>query len=273
MGNLFLRNAIAPKNIMKNQIVLGVDIGGTGIKGGLIDIETGTMVSERHRIPTPQPPTVEAVAETFKALVKHFSWDGSIGVGFPAIIRNGTAYSASNIDKKWIGTNVQDVLSVASRCPVYVVNDADAAGIASKKFGVGKNEEGVVILLTIGTGIGSAIFSEGHLVPNTELGSLFMPNQTEIVEKQLSNKVRKENEISWEEWGALFNKYLIHLERLYSPSLFIIGGGGSKRFDKYKDQIHVNCVVKSAQLLNQAGAIGAAYYAWQKTNQALDISN
>ena len=253
---------------MENQIILGVDIGGTGIKGGLIDIEKGTMVSDRHRIPTPQPATIEAVTETFKALVKHFSWKGSIGVGFPAIIRNGTAYSASNIDENWIGTNVRDVLSIASGCSVFVVNDADAAGIASKFFGVGKDEQGVVIMLTVGTGIGSAFFSEGHLVPNTELGSLFMPNQTEIVEKQLSNRVRKENEMSWETWGILFNKYLIHLERLYSPSLFIIGGGGSKRFDKYRNQIHVDCIVKPAELLNQAGAIGAAYYAWQKTNQA-----
>lgn len=249
---------------MENQIVLGVDIGGTGIKGGLVDIRTGKMLTERHRIPTPNPATVEAVAETFKALVDHFSWQGLIGVGFPAIIKAGTAHSASNIDKNWINTDVQELLSTTTGCEVFVLNDADAAGIASMRYGVGQGAQGVTIMLTIGTGIGSAVFSTSQLVPNTELGSLYMSNQKAIVEKKLSNRVRKTNEMSWEEWGKIFNKFLQYLDRLYSPSLVIIGGGGSKRYDKYKNQIKVDFPVKPAILLNQAGTIGAAYHAWEQ---------
>ncbi len=253
---------------MGNHIILGVDIGGTGIKGGLIDIEKGEMISERHRIPTPNPATVESVAEAFKDLVNHFSWTGTVGAGFPAIIRNGTAYSASNIDNNWIGTNVQNVLSAASGCDVFVLNDADAAGVASMKYGIGKGEQGVVIMLTIGTGIGSAIFLDGQLVPNTELGCLYLSNQKEISEKQLSNRVRKSKEMSWNDWGRLFNTYLQHIERLYSPNLVILGGGGSKRYHKFEDQIEVGFPVKPAILLNQAGAIGAAYYAWTKIHSS-----
>lgn len=251
---------------MGNQIILGVDIGGTGIKGGLIDIEKGEMISGKHRIPTPNPATIESVAEAFKELIHHFSWTGLVGVGFPAIIRNGTAYSASNIDDSWIGTSVQNVLSSISGCTIFVLNDADAAGVASMKYGIGRGEQGVVIMLTIGTGIGSAVFSDGQLVPNTELGCLYLPNQNEISEKQLSNRVRKSKEMSWRDWGSLFNTYLQHIGRLYSPSLVILGGGGSKQYEKFQDQIQVDFPVKPAILLNQAGAIGAASNAWAQAH-------
>lgn len=249
---------------MEDKIILGVDIGGTGIKGGLIDLNSGEMVSERFRLDTPQPATPEAVAATFRELVQHFEWKGLIGVGFPAIVRRGIALSAANIDKSWIGTNVAKLLCDASACQVYVLNDADAAGVASMYFGAGKGEDGLVLMLTVGTGIGSAMFIDGQLVPNTELGHLYLSKQAKVVEKSLSKVARRIHDLSWEEWGKGFNEYLLHLQRLFSPDLIIIGGGGSKNFDEYKDQLTVDFPIKPAGYLNKAGAVGAAYYAWVK---------
>lgn len=249
---------------MKDQIILGVDIGGTGIKGGLVDLATGEMITERHRLETPTPSTPEAVATTFNELVRHFNWKGPIGVGFPAIVRRGVALSAANIDQSWIGTDIADLLCKASDCSVYVLNDADAAGVAAMRFGAGKDEDGVVLMITVGTGIGSALFFEGELVPNTELGHLFLRNQSKVVEKSISKVARKEKEMSWTDWGKIFNDYLLHLQRLFSPDLVIIGGGGSKSFAEYEDQITVDFPVKPAGYLNKAGAVGAAYYAWKQ---------
>lgn len=246
---------------MSKHIVLGVDIGGSGIKGGLIDTKKGEMISERYRLETPQPATPTAVAETFKALVKHFDWKGPIGVGFPAIVQRGTALSSANIDKGWVDTSIQDVLSEASGCPVYVLNDADAAGVAAMRYGAGKGEDGVVMLLTIGTGIGSALFIDGKLVPNTELGHLFLGGHETVVEKYASGNARKAAGIDWQEWGERFNTYLHHLDRLFTPDLIILGGGGSKQFAKYENKIDVKYRVIPAELLNKAGAVGAAYYA------------
>ena len=247
---------------MKDHIVLGVDIGGSGIKGGLINIKSGEMVSERHRIPTPQPATPQAVAKTFGDLVRHFKWQGPMGVGFPAIVHHGKALSASNIDKSWINTDIQLILSNVSQCPVHVLNDADAAGIAVMHYGVGKKEKGLVLILTIGTGIGSALFIDGHLVPNTELGHIYLKGQKEIAEKYTSNLARKRDELDWRTWGLRFNEYLVHVNHIFSPDLIILGGGGSKHWEKYADEITINTHVKPASLLNKAGAIGAARYAW-----------
>lgn len=249
------------------NIILGVDIGGTGIKGGLIDISIGKMISDRHRIDTPKPATPKAVAATFKELVNHFKWQGPIGVGFPAIVSHGVALSAANIDKSWISTDIEKLLSKVSGCPVYVLNDADAAGVASMHYGAGKGEMGVVFMLTVGTGIGSALFIDGKLVPNTELGHLYMKNHDKVVEKSISKAARKAQDLSWREWGNQFNKYLLHLQRLFSPDLVIIGGGGSKSFDEYKDSITTDYRVKPAGYLNKAGAVGAAYYAWEKEEE------
>ncbi|MGH1434035.1 MAG: polyphosphate--glucose phosphotransferase [Lewinella sp.] len=253
---------------MKDNIILGVDIGGTGIKGGLINVETGEMITERHRLDTPQPATPKAVAATFKQLVKFFKWKGPIGVGFPAIVSHGVALSAANIDASWVGTNIAKLLGESSGCHVYVLNDADAAGVASMRFGAGKGEEGVVMMLTVGTGIGSALFIDGQLVPNTELGHLFLKNKKEVVEKAVSKVARKEKELTWAQWGKIFNKYLLHLQRLFSPDLIIIGGGGSKSFDEYKDELTVDFRVKPAGYLNKAGAVGAAWYAWEQEQKA-----
>jgi polyphosphate glucokinase len=246
---------------MEDNIILGIDIGGTGIKGGLVDLQKGEMISERFRLDTPQPATPKAVSKTFAEVVQHFEWTGLIGVGFPAIVRRGIALSAANIDKSWIGTDIDALLSKSSKCDVYVLNDADAAGIAAMRYGAGKGEEGVVFMLTVGTGIGSALFIDGQLVPNTELGHLYLKGDKKVVEKSVSGSVRKTKDMSWEEWGDLFNNYLLHLQRLFSPDLVIIGGGGSKYFDSYASQIKVDFKVRPAGFLNKAGAIGAAAYA------------
>lgn len=248
----------------QENIVLGVDVGGSGIKGGLINIDTGEMTSERHRLKTPSPATTQAVTATFGELVRHFDWQGPIGVGFPAIIRHGISLSAANIDSSWIGAHVELLFGNVSQCPVYVLNDADAAGIAAMHYGVGKGEKGVVLLLTIGSGIGSALFVDEVLVPNTELGHLYLKGHKEVVEKYCSGNARKDNELEWPEWGKRFNEYLHHLDRLLSPDLIILGGGGSKHWDKYGDQITIDVRVKPAGLLNQAGSVGAAFHAWRQ---------
>lgn len=246
---------------MQDNIILGVDIGGTGIKAALVDINTGELLTERFRMLTPQPATPEAIAQTFADIVKQFEWTGSIGCGFPAIMRKGTAHSASNIDKAWIGTNVEELLSKASDCPVFVANDADVAGMAEMQFGVGKGQQGTVFLITIGTGIGSAMFVDGKLIPNTELGHLYMRKQKEIVERWASNSVRKKEALEWNVWGKRFNQYLEHLAHLFSPDLFILGGGVSKKFEKFAPYLDGNTKVIPAELLNNAGLIGAAVYA------------
>ncbi len=249
---------------MQDPIILGVDIGGSGIKGGLVNIQTGEMLGERYRLETPQPSTPEAVAQTFTELARHFNWHGAVGVGFPAIVHKGVAMSASNIDDGWVGVHIETLLTEASGCQVHVLNDADAAGIAIMHFGIGKGVPGVVLVLTIGTGIGSALFVDGRLVPNTEFGHLYLMNKKEVVEKQVSGAVRKTTEMSWATWGKKFNKYLLHLERLLSPDLVILGGGDSKYFDSYSDKFTVSFPVKAAQYLNRAGTVGAAFYAWDK---------
>ncbi len=236
--------------------VLGVDIGGSGIKGAIINTDNGEMLSERYRLDTPQPATPQAVAQTFHRLVKHFDWKGPVGVGFPAVVQHGIARTAANIDKKWIGTDAQNILHEAVGCPVTIVNDADAAGLAEEKFGAGSRRDGLIILLTVGTGIGSAIINDGILLPNTELGHLRFKGG--IAEHYAADSVRKKEDLEWHKWGKRLNEYLKHVEGLFYPDLFIIGGGVSKKFAKYQDQINITTPVIPAKLLNQAGIIGAA---------------
>ena len=246
---------------MQEEVVLGVDIGGTGIKGALVDITTGKLVSERFRLETPQPSFPDAVAKTFQKLVKHFKWKDRIGCGFPAIMKKGTAHSAANIHKDWKNTNVERLLSKASNCPVCVINDADAAGVAEMHFGLGKGVSGSVILITIGTGLGSALFLDGTLVPNSELGHLYLKGQDAIAEHYASNSARKREGLSWTEWGQRFNEYLNHLELLFSPDLIILGGGACKKFDKFSDQLILDTKVVPATLQNNAGIVGGAAFA------------
>ena len=248
---------------MKEHIVLGVDVGGTGIKGALVDVKKGKMVTERFRLETPQPATPTKIAATFKKVVEHFKWKGKIGAGFPAVIKNGIAQTASNIHKDWIGTNAADLFSEISNCPVVVLNDADAAGMAEVAFGGGKEVAGTVILITIGTGLGSAIFLDGNLLTNTEFGHIYLKGQDQVAEKYASNTARKENDLSWRDWGNRFEDYLGHLEFIFNPDLFILGGGASKKYDKFKDAIRIKTPIKTAELLNEAGIIGAAVRADQ----------
>jgi polyphosphate glucokinase len=206
--------------------ILGIDIGGTGIKGAPVDTTKGTMLAERHRIPTPNPSRPDAVSDVVGEIAENFKWKGPIGCTFPAIVKGGVVYSAANVDKGWIGANGQALFEQKTNCPVTLVNDGDAAGIAEMRFGAGKGHNGVVIMLTFGTGIGSAIFIDGTLVPNTELGHLEIRGKD--AEHRASDHVRQEKELSWPKWAERVDEYLQRVEYLFSPDLFIIGGGVSK---------------------------------------------
>jgi polyphosphate glucokinase len=236
--------------------ILGIDIGGSGIKGAPVDIKKGTLAAERHRIPTPQPSTPEAVGDAVAKLADYFQWKGPIGCTFPAVIKKGTVYTAANVDKSWIGTNGKKLLRKKTGCPVLLINDADGAGIAEMRFGAGKGQKGVVFVLTLGTGIGSAIFVDGALMPNTELGHIEMNNMD--AEHYAADVIRKREKLDWGEWAQRVNEYLVMLEALFSPDLFILGGGVSKKHDKFLPFLRTQAKVVPAQLLNDAGIVGAA---------------
>lgn len=247
---------------MSKKKILGIDVGATGIKGAIVDLKEGELFSERIKIPTPKPSTPEAVAEVFLQLVKEQEYEGDIiGCGFPSIIKNGVCHSAANIDKSWKGTDVQKLFSEATGKNVLVTNDADAAGISEMKYGVGKGVDGSVLLITIGSGLGSALFSDGKLVRNTEFGHI--PLHGKIAEKYVSNLTRKAENLSWEEFGKRFNEFLKVVERLCSPSLIILGGGISQRYELYSEHIDVDTEVKTAKMFNHAGIIGAALYGYK----------
>lgn len=246
--------------------VMGIDVGGSGIKGVPVNIVTGELLGERFRLPTPEKARPDDVAEIVAQVVKQFQWNGPIGIGFPAVIRNGVAFTAANIHKSWIGTDLHSLFREATGCPSYVLNDADAAGIAEMRFGVGQDPErrkGVVILITIGTGLGTALFVDGKLVPNTELGHIEIRGKD--AESRASDAARQKKELSWEEWGGKFNQYLGWLERLFWPDLFVLGGGVSKQTQKFMQYLTLKTEVIPAKLLNQAGIVGAALYAAEKS--------
>lgn len=236
--------------------ILGIDIGGSGIKGAPVDISTGELTRPRHRIPTPQPSKPKAVAEVVGQIVKHFEWTGPVGCTFPAIVSHGVMKSAANVDDEWIGTNGVKLFENETRCPVRILNDADAAGLAEMAFGVGRNRGGVVIMLTIGTGIGSGMFVDGILFPNSELGHLKIRGKD--AEHRASDRVRKEEGLTWKKWAKRFNEYLNHVEFIFSPDLLIIGGGASKKFDQFAPYLTVQAEILPAMLRNDAGIIGAA---------------
>ena len=236
--------------------ILGIDIGGSGIKGAVVDAETGELLTKRRRIDTPDPSTPQAVAEVVTEIVDHFNWTGPMGCTFPAVIRNGVVCTAANVDDSWVGTDAPALLERATGCPASIINDADAAGIAEMVFGVGRDQPGVVLLLTLGTGIGSALFVDGHLAPNTEFGHIEIDGVN--AESRAAGSVRKREKLSWAEWGARLNRYFQTVEFLLSPDLFIIGGGVSKRSEKYVKYIDVRAPIAAAQMRNHAGLIGGA---------------
>lgn len=236
--------------------ILGIDIGGSGIKGAPVDIETGTLAAERFRLPTPQPSKPEDVGDTVAELTHHFDWNGPVGITFPTIVKGGVIYSAANVDQDWIGTDARELFEHKTGCPVTVVNDADAAGIAEMTFGAGRGHKGVVIMLTFGTGIGSALFINGQLVPNTELGHIEIRGKD--AERRATDRVRQEKDLSWEKWAERVDEYLARIEYLFSPDLFIIGGGVSKKSDRFLPLLNRQTQIVPAALLNDAGIVGAA---------------
>lgn len=236
--------------------IMGIDIGGSGIKGAPVDVEKGEFLAERERIETPQPSTPARVAEAVVELLKKFDWHGPVGCTFPAIVQHGVIRTAANVDKAWIGTNGEALFREATGCPIRVLNDADAAGVAEMTFGAGRGRKGVVILLTFGTGIGSAIFIDGILLPNTEFGHVELRGKD--AEHRAAARIKTEKDLSWKEWGGRVDEYLQYMELLFSPDLFIIGGGVSKKFDKFIPYLHTQAEIVPAQLQNDAGIVGAA---------------
>ena len=236
--------------------VLGIDIGGTGIKGALVDGSGGELLGERFRVKTPRPATPETVAEGVVRIVEHFDWEGPVGAGFPAVVRQGQVCTAANIDDSWIGRNAEAIFGAATGCPFSVLNDADAAGMAEMRFGAGRGRSGVVLVLTIGTGIGSALFTDGRLVPNTEFGHIEMDGKA--AEERTSARVRTRRRLSWKRWASRVDAYLQRVAFYLWPELIIIGGGVSKRHEKFLPHLTVDCEVVPARLRNEAGIIGAA---------------
>jgi polyphosphate glucokinase len=236
--------------------ILGIDIGGSGIKGAPVDVDSGSLLAPRFRLRTPNPAKPRPVAETVGEVARHFAWSGPIGCGFPAVVQSGVVRSAANIHNKWIGVDAQALFAETCGYPVMVINDADAAGLAEMTFGAGQGRKGVVLVITIGTGLGSALFTDGHLVPNTELGHIEVDG--EDAEQRASDAARQREKLSWKRWGKRFNKYLNTLEYLFSPNLFILGGGISKEYENFIPLLSLRAEVQPARLLNEAGIIGAA---------------
>lgn len=243
--------------------ILGIDVGGSGIKGSIIDVSNGVLIYERHRISTPENATPQQIAEIIKVIADHFKYEGIIGCGFPAVVKDGIIKTAANINKSNININANELFTTITGRKTLVYNDADSAGTAEVAFGNGKNAKGLVMVLTIGTGIGSALFINGNLVPNSELGHLFMKNG-KIGEKYCSDFVRKNQNISWEQWGKRFNKYLEYIDFLFNPKLIILGGGTSKKIANFESQLKIQTKIVPAKLLNNAGMIGAAMLAFKE---------
>ncbi len=241
---------------MKLKKVLGIDIGGSGVKGAIVDTMKGQLITERYRIPTPQPATPEAVAEVLKKITLHFDWNGPIGVGFPGVLQRGVARTAANVDNSWIDKDLNNLFSKATDCIVHVVNDADAAGMAEMKFGAGKGDKGTLMLITVGTGLGTVMFTDGKLVPNLEMGHILLHGAD--AELYATDAARKRDDLDWDTWAKRFNEYLIRIEELLWPDKIIIGGGASKKGDKFFHHLTTKAKVVPAKLMNEAGIVGAA---------------
>ena len=239
---------------------LGVDIGGTGIKAAPVDVAAGKLLEERQKIDTPHPATPSAVADVVSHLVKNFNWTGPVGITFPGVVVEGVTRTAANVDHGWIGTDARALLAKATGPQVSVVNDADAAGMAEMQFGAGKGVSSTVLMLTFGTGIGSALFLDGILVPNTEFGHIQIRGKD--AEKRASEHARELHDLSWGDWAGRVDEYLQHMEALLSPSLFIIGGGISRKADKFVPLLKsIQARIVPAAMLNDAGIVGAAMHA------------
>lgn len=235
----------------------GVDVGGSGIKGGIVDLHTGQLIGERFKLPTPQPATPDAVAKTIAAVVEEFGWTGKLGVTYPGVVTHGVVHTAANVDKSWLGVNAQQIYSAAlDGQPVTVLNDADAAGLAEERFGAGRDNTGVIVLLTFGTGIGSAVIHNGILLPNTEFGHLEVGGKE--AEHRAASSVKERKGWSYERWTEEVTKVLVAIENAIWPDLFIAGGGISRKADKWLPLLKNRTPVVAAALQNSAGIVGAA---------------
>ncbi len=246
--------------------ILGIDIGGTGIKGGIVDSSKGQMITDRHRVLTPRPATPDAVGLKVKEVVDHFGWSGPMGVAFPARVKNGSVLIASNIDKDFVGMNITDLFSKQTGCPVSSLNDADAAGIAEMRFGAGQGQSGLALMITLGTGIGTALFNDGILVPNMEFGHVRMKSGKRG-EKWAAASVRERKGLTWKDWAGRVQEYLAIMEFLIGPDLIILGGGVSspERAAQFMPFLDTEAKLVPAKLGNTAGIVGAAVYAADKS--------
>ncbi len=239
---------------------MGIDIGGTGVKAALVDTQSGAMTTERVRLPTPQPATPAAVMKAIQELQRQLQWQGPVGCGFPGLVKSGRVQRAPNLDSSWVGYDLAGELRAQlGVARVAIGNDADAAGLAEFRFGAGRGVTGTVLVITLGTGIGSAVFRDGVLLPDTELGHLEMRGK--VSEKRAAASVRTNRGLSWKKWAARLNDYLVHVEYLLGVDLFIIGGGVSKKPEKFFPYLQgVGCRVEAARMGNAAGIIGAAMF-------------
>ncbi|WP_016696777.1 polyphosphate--glucose phosphotransferase [Actinoalloteichus spitiensis] len=237
----------------------GIDIGGSGIKGSLVDLGAGELAADRVRVPTPQPSRPDAVADVVAEITKSFGWDGAVGVTLPCVMNRGVAHTAANVDDAWIGTDAQNLFAERlgrRREDIVVLNDADAAGTAEMTYGAGAGRQGLVVVLTFGTGIGSAMFLDGKLIPNSELGHLEVDGHD--AESRAAASVKDDEKLSWEEWVVRVNRYIHALERAFWPDLIIAGGGVSKKADKWLPLLDIRTNIVAAKLRNDAGIVGAA---------------
>ena len=242
--------------------ILGIDVGGSGIKGAPVNLESGQLTADRLRIKTPKKAEPQPVADVVAQIAQAFEWNGPIGIGFPSPIKAGVAMMAANVSEKWIGLNVDQLFTETTGCPCRVGNDADVAGLAEMTFGAGKDRNGTVIMITLGTGIGTAIFTNGSLLPNAEFGHLEIKGRD--AETRASDAARQRDDLSWKKYAKRLNKYLVTMERLFWPDLFIIGGGISKESEKFLPLLTLQTEVVTAQFQNEAGIVGAALFGQQQ---------
>ncbi len=237
--------------------ILGIDVGGSGVKGAIVDTDTGELLSERIRIATPKPPTPQKIAEVVQQLVSQLDYSGPVGCSFPTVVVDGQALTSGNIDESWRGTRVDELFGESTGLEFVVHNDADVAGIAEMTLGAGRGLAGTVIMITIGTGLGSGVFYDGMLIPNIELGR--MPGKDgKPIEFYAGDRARKVDDLSWDDWGERFNYFLQRVSRVFAPAHFIIGGGASKKLHKFGDKLDVKASIDVAHFLNNAGIVGAA---------------
>lgn len=242
---------------------IGIDIGGSAVKGAVVNLKTGKLESDRLRIPTPTPSTPKAISRVVARIAAHFEWKGLIGCGMPGAIKHGKLMAIANLDQSWVGTAASEVFGKACGAKVAVINDADAAGLAEMRFGAGKNQRGVVVVVTLGTGIGSAVFVNGALLPNSELGQMEVRGKT--AEQRAAARIRKEKNLSWEKYGKRLNESFLALEMLIWPDLIIVGGGVSRKANKFLPLLTTHARVVPARLGNEAGIVGAALSTMQRS--------